>query len=257
MTTQTVLTAFNTLLTREIKRILRIWVQTLMPPAISMGLYFIIFGNLIGSQITGIGDFTYMQFLAPGLIMMAVITNSYGNVVSSFYGARFQHFIEEILVSPTPLTIMLLAYICGGIIRGILVAGIVTLISLIFTHLTIHSYLITFSTIFLCAFLFSLAGFTNALYAKSFDDITLVPSFILTPLTYLGGVFYSINLLPPFWKTLSQFNPILYMVNTFRYGILGVSDINIYFSYTMIVSSCLVLFGINWWLLQKGYGIRQ
>jgi len=249
--------SFKTITRREISRFLRIWVQTIIPSAITLTLYFIIFGNLIGPRIGSMEGFNYMQFIAPGLIMMAVITNSYANVVSSFYGARFQRNIDEMLISPTPNLIILCAFVLGGMCRGLIVAVVVTLITLFFTHMSVHSWFITFSTAFLCALLFALAGFANAVFAKKFDDISFVPTFILTPLTYLGGVFYSIKLLPEFWQHVSQLNPVLYMVNTFRYGILGTSDINIYFSFAMILSFIVVLFVFNWWLLVRGVGIRS
>jgi ABC-2 type transport system permease protein len=241
---------------KEIRRFTRIWVQTLLPPAIMMALYFVIFGNLIGSRIGEMGGFDYMEYIVPGLIMMSVITNSYANVVSSFFGMKFQGSIEEILVSPVPNWVVLTGYVMGGVGRGLAVGFIVTLLSLGFTNLHIEHVGVTISVILLTAILFSLGGFINAIYATKFDDISIVPTFILTPLTYLGGVFYSISLLPEFWQTVSKFNPILYMVNTFRYGILGVSDINIAFAYSMIIGFIVVLFSFSLYLLNKGQGIR-
>ncbi len=249
--------AFSTIVVKEIRRFTRIWVQTLLPPAITMTLYFIIFGNLIGTRIGEMGGFNYMEFIVPGLIMMSVITNSYGNVVSSFFSTKFQRNIEELLVSPMPNWVILSGYIIGGVSRGLAVGFIVTLLSLFFTDLQIHHLFITIATVFLTAVLFSLGGFINAIYANSFDDISIVPTFILTPLTYLGGVFYSIQLLPDFWQGVSQLNPILYMVNTFRYGILGVSDINVNFAFGIIVLFNVVLFSIALKLLNSGKGIRQ
>ncbi len=219
--------AFTTILRKEIKRFTRIWIQTLLPPVITMALYFVIFGKLIGSRIGDMGGFSYIQFVAPGLIMMAVLTNAYANVVSSFFSAKFQRSIEEVLVSPTPNYVILLGYTMGGVARGLCVGVLVTIMSLIFTHLHIHSWLITLTIVLLTSMLFSLAGFINAVYANTFDDVSIVPTFILTPLTYFGGVFYSIGLLPEIWQHISRLNPILHMVNAFRYGILGVSDINI------------------------------
>ncbi|HEY9036409.1 MAG TPA: ABC transporter permease [Pseudomonadales bacterium] len=227
--------AFQTIVVREIRRFTRIWVQTLVPPVITMTLYFVIFGKLIGSRIGDMGGYGYMEFVVPGLIMMSVITNSYSNVVSSFYGAKFANNIEELLVSPTPNWIILAGFIIGGVARGLMVGLLVTLVSLFFTDLQIYSIPITALVVFLTAVLFSIGGLINAIYANSFDDISIVPTFILTPLTYLGGVFYSISLLPPFWATVSQANPVLYMVNTFRYGVLGHSDIDVGYAIAMIV----------------------
>lgn len=249
--------AFTTIVRKEIRRFTRIWAQTLLPPAITMTLYFIIFGNLIGSRIGEMGGFNYMEFIVPGLIMMSVITNSYGNVVSSFFSTKFQRNIEELLVSPTPNWVILSGYVLGGVSRGLAVGFIVTLLSLFFTKLQIHSFSVTIVTVLMTSILFSLGGFINAVFANSFDDISIIPTFILTPLTYLGGVFYSIQLLPEFWQGVSQLNPILYMVNTFRYGILGVSDINVGFAFAVIVLFNVALFMVALKLLNMGKGIRQ
>jgi len=249
--------AFVTIVVKEIRRFTRIWVQTLIPPAITMTLYFIIFGNLVGSRIGDMGGFKYMDYIVPGLIMMSVITNSYGNVVSSFFGTKFQRNIEELLVAPVPNWIILLGYVIGGVARGLAVGFMVTLLSLFFTDLEIAHPLITISIVLLTAVVFSLGGFINAVYANTFDDISIVPTFILTPLTYLGGVFYSISLLPEVWQWVSQLNPILYMVNTFRFGILGVSDINVGFAYAMIFGFIVVLSGVSMHLLNTGRGIRS
>ena len=249
--------AFYTIVSKEIRRFTRIWAQTLLPPAITMTLYFIIFGNLIGERIGEMDGFNYMEFIVPGLIMMSVITNSYGNVVSSFFSTKFQRNIEEMLVSPMPNWVILSGYVVGGVARGLAVGFIVTLLSLFFTHLQIHNVWITIGTVALTAVLFSLGGFINAVFANSFDDISIIPTFILTPLTYLGGVFYSIQLLPDFWQGVSQLNPILYMVNTFRYGILGTSDIHVGFAFSMIVLFNVVLFFVALRLLNSGRGIRS
>lgn len=249
--------ALETIVTKEVRRFMRIWLQTLLPPAITMSLYFVIFGSLVGSRIGQMGGFDYMQYIVPGLIMMSVITNSYSNVVSSFYSAKFQRSIEEILVSPTPLWVILLGYVIGGVARGIAVALIVTLVSFFFTKLGIHHIFIMTYTVVMTAVLFSIGGFINAVYAKSFDDISIVPTFILTPLTYLGGVFYSIDLLPPFWQTVSLLNPIVYMVNAFRFGVLGVSDVSIWFSLGMITGLSVLLFFFALYLLKRGTGLQQ
>ena len=236
---------------------MRIWVQTVLPPAVTMTLYFIIFGKLIGSQIGAIGGFSYMQYIVPGLIMMAIITNAYSNVVSSFFSSKFQRHIEEMLVSPLPNYIILLGFVGGGVARGMIVGLVVTLVSLFFANLYIHNILVIVVVTTMTAILFSLGGFVNGIYAKSFDDVSIVPTFVLTPLTYLGGVFYSIDMLPALWRGFSHLNPILYMVNAFRYGILGVSDVNIYIAFAIILLFITALFTFSLWLLNKGVGIRQ
>ncbi|WP_421621022.1 ABC transporter permease [Alkalilimnicola ehrlichii] len=251
------LISLQTLAWKETHRYLRIWVQTLVPPAITMTLYFVIFGNLIGPRIGPMEGYSYMEYIAPGIIMMAVITNSYANVVSSFFGAKFQHHIEEVLVSPTPNYIILLGYVAGGVGRGLLTGLIVTIVALFFTRLPVNNLPITISVVFLTAVLFSLGGFINAVFARKFDDIALIPTFVLTPLTYLGGVFYSINLLPDFWQGVSMVNPILHMVNAFRYGILGQSDIGIVTAYGLILGFIVLLGSISLWLLHSGTGLRS
>lgn len=251
------LIALRTIVSREIHRFMRIWAQTLLPPAITMALYFIIFGKLIGSRIGDMGGFDYIQYIVPGLIMMSVITNSYSNVVSSFFGAKFHRSIEELLISPVSPHTILIGYITGGILRGLAVGFIVSILSMFFTKLQIHHLGITILVVVLTAAVFSLAGFINAVYARNFDDISIVPTFVLTPLTYLGGVFYSINLLPEFWQSVSLINPILHMVNAFRYGILGVSDINIFIAIGFLLVATFVLYGLSLYLLKTGKGLRQ
>jgi len=249
--------ALATIVHREIRRFLRIWPQTLLPPAITMVLYFVIFGRLIGTQIGEMGGFSYMQYIAPGLIMMSVITNSYGNVVSSFFGSKFQRNIEELLVSPVSPHIILSGFAIGGILRGLAVGAIVTVLSLFFTELQVHHLGITVLVVLLTATIFSLGGFINAVFARNFDDITIIPAFVLTPLTYLGGVFYSISLLPPFWQTVSLGNPILHMVNAFRYGILGVSDIRLGVAIGFMLIAAILLYWVCIYLLTSGRGMRQ
>ncbi|MCK9469219.1 MAG: ABC transporter permease [Porticoccaceae bacterium] len=249
--------AFVTILTREVRRFVRIWPQTLLPPAITITLYFIIFGTLIGPRIGAMSGFTYIEFVAPGLIMMSVITNSYGNVVSSFYGAKWGKSVEELLVSPVPNYIILTGFVMGGVARGLSVGLIVTLLSLFFTRLQLEHVVITCTVVFLTSVLFSLAGFINAVFAKSFDDISIVPTFVLTPLTYLGGVFYSTSLLPSFWGTVSHLNPILYMVNAFRYGMLGISDIDTGIALLIIVGFILALWVFSMHLLRTSKGLRS
>jgi ABC-2 type transport system permease protein len=251
------LIAIRTLIRKEITRVLRIWVQTIVPPAITMTLYFIIFGNLIGRRIGTMDGFDYMQYIAPGLIMMSVITNSYGNVVSSFFGAKFGRHIEEMLVSPMASSSIVIGHVAGGVLRGLAVGALVTVIALFFTKLEVKHPFVTVSVVLLSSTVFSLAGMINAVFAKKFDDISIIPTFVLTPLTYLGGVFYSISLLPEFWQTVSKANPILYMVNAFRYGILGTSDISIGHAYVILLVFVAVLFGTCIVLLDRGVGIRE
>ena len=250
------LIAFQTILTKELARFLRIWVQTILPSVITMSLYFVIFGSLIGPRIGEMAGFSYMQYIAPGIIMMAVITNAYANVVSSFFGAKFQRHIEEILIAPVPNVLVLSAYVAGGTARGIIVGIVVTFVALGFTELHVHSYAITVATVTLTAVLFSIGGLINAIFAKKFDDISIVPTFVLTPLTYLGGVFYSIDLLPQIWRTISLGNPIVYMVNAFRFGILGVSDISLQTAFTVIIGFIVALFCAALYLLERGVGLK-
>ncbi len=252
------LVALNTIVRREIVRILRIWTQTLIPPAITMTLYFVIFGKLIGSRIGTIqGGYTYMQYIVPGLVMMSIITNSYGNISSSFFGAKFSRAVEEMLVSPMPNWVILTGYVAGAVVRGLAVGVLVLGIALFFTSLRIAHPAITFASVLLGAVIFSLAGFVNAVYAKKFDDIALVPTFILTPLTYLGGVFYSIQMLGEPWQAISRINPILYMVNAFRYGVLGISDVHVGWAFVVMLAfvAALAAFGLQ--LLKRGVGLRS
>ncbi|GBF48941.1 inner membrane transport permease [Leptospira ryugenii] len=251
------LIAFLTIVRKEWIRIVRIWIQTLIPPVITMALYFLIFGELVGKQIGKIGEFTYIEFIVPGLIMMSVITNAYGNVVSSFFSAKWQKNVEELLVSPTSPYTIVLGYTFGGVVRGLSVGFLVTLTSLFFTKLRIHSLFLIAITVLLTSIVFSLGGFLNSLFAKKFDDVAMVPTFVLTPLTYLGGVFYSIHNLPTIWQFISKANPILYMVNAFRYGFLGTSDVNIYVSLSILVFLSISLFIFNVRLMKKGYGIKN
>lgn len=248
---------FSTIVIKEVRRFMRIWVQTLIPPIITMALYFVIFGNLIGRRVGEMGGFDYVDYIVPGLIMMSVITNSYSNVVSSFYSAKFQHQIEEVLVSPTPNFLILAGYIVGGVARGLAVGFIVTLVSLFFTELHIAHLWIMISVVIMTSVLFALGGFLNAIYAKNFDDISIIPNFVLTPLTYLGGVFYSIDLLPEFWRNLSLVNPILYMVNAFRYGVLGVADIGLGTAFGVIGLFIVAFFSLGLYLLKNSTGLRS
>lgn len=241
---------------KEATRIFRIWVQTLVPPVITITLYFIIFGRLIGSQLRDIGGYDYMSFIAPGLIMMSIITNSYTNTVSSFFSAKFQRNIEELQVSPTPDYVVILGYVSGGMVRGLSVGLLVSCVSFFFAGIPLYNiaYVVIFAV--LTSFVFSLAGMINGIFAQKFDDVSIIPTFVITPLTYLGGVFYSISLLPDFWQSLSKINPIIYMIDGFRYGFLGISDINVYSGLAMLTLFSVILFSANLYLLKKGIGVR-
>ena len=249
--------ALKSIWAKEINRFMRIWVQTLVPPVITMTLYFIIFGNLIGSRIGEMHGFTYMQFIVPGLIMMSVITNSYGNVVSSFFGSKFQRSIEELMVSPVSPHTILIGYTLGGVLRGLMVGVIVTLLSLFFTHLQVHHLGVTILVVVLTATIFSLLGFINAVFARNFDDISIIPTFVLTPLTYLGGVFYSLTLLAPFWQALSHLNPIVYMISGFRFGFLGITDVPLFTTVVVLVVFIVAFYLLCWYLIQRGRGLRS
>ncbi|MDP3011061.1 MAG: ABC transporter permease [Methylococcales bacterium] len=249
--------AFRTIVKKEIYRFIRIWPQTLLPPAITTTLYFLIFGKLIGDRIGTIHGASYMDYIVPGIILMSVISHSYANVVSSFYSTKFQRNIEELLVAPVPNWVILSGYITGGIVRGLLVGMVVTLISLLFDDFSVHNLPIALVTAVLTATLFSLAGFINAILAESFDDISIIPNFVLTPLSYLGGVFYSVDMLPPIWQTISMGNPILYMVNAFRYGLIGVSDIDIQLTFIITSGFIVTLTAFSLYLLHKGIGIKN
>ncbi len=258
MSTSTNLVALQTLVRREIVRIMRIWTQTLIPPAITMTLYFVVFGKLIGGRIGTIeGGFSYIQYIVPGLVMMSIITNSYGNISSSFFGAKFSRSVEEMLVSPMPNWVILLGYVTGAVTRGLVVGVLVLLIALFFTSLHVVHPIITFLSVLLGATIFSLAGFVNAVFAKKFDDIALVPTFVITPLTYLGGVFYSINMLGEPWQTISRINPILYRVNAFRFGVLGITDVNIWIAFVVMLGFVVALSIVALQLLQRGIGLRS
>ncbi len=257
MSVGTQLTALLTLVRKECNRVFRIWLQTILPPAMTTGLYFLIFGNLIGRRIGQMDGYDYAQYIAPGLIMMQVITNSYGNVVSSFFAAKMQRHLEEMLVAPMASWTIILGHAAGGVVRGLAVAAAVTVVALFFTRLHVAHLLVTLSVVVLTAFVFSLGGLINAILAKNFDDVSIIPSFVLAPLSYLGGVFYSIALLPEFAQYLSRLNPILYMVNAFRYGMLGVSDIDLGLAYAIILAFAAALFAVCMLLMRRGTGIRS
>ncbi len=248
---------FRTILAREWSRIIRIWGQTIVPSAVTATLYFVIFGSLIGRRVGQMGGFDYMQYIAPGLIMMAVITNSYANVVSSFFGAKFQRFLEEISVSPLPNWVIVSGYVGGGMLRGLLVGAVVTGVSLWFTHLQIHHAFAIVAAVLLTAAIFALGGFINAVFAKNFDQVNWIPTFILTPLTYFGGVFYSISLLPEWAQKVSVVNPVLHMVNAFRYGFLGTSDVNVGLAFGIMSLAAVAMFWIAVELMNRGIGMRE
>ena len=249
--------AFKSLITKEVNRFARIWVQTMVPPAITMTLYFVIFGSLIGSRIGEMGGFSYMEYIVPGLIMMSVITNSYSNVASSFFSAKFQHNIEELLVAPVPNYIIIAGFVGGGVLRGLGVGVIVSVVSLLFVDLQIAHFGVIVATVLMTSVVFSLGGLINAVFAKTFDDISIIPTFVLTPLTYLGGVFYSLSLLPEFWQGVSKLNPIVYMVNAFRYGFLGVSDVGIGTSFAVLGVFTVILYSVCHYLISRGIGLRS
>ncbi len=257
MTSQENYVAYQTIIRKEVVRFMRIWTQTLLPPVITQTLYFIIFGKFIGSQIGGINGISYMSFIVPGLVMMAIINNSFANVVSSFFGAKFQRSVEELLVSSTPHWIILAGYVSGGVLRGVVVGTLVFIVSFFFTVPHIYHPFLIIVFMVLTSILFSLGGFINAIFAKKFDDVAIFPTFILTPLSYLGGVFYSIHSLPEVWQNLSKLNPILYMINGFRYGFYGISDVNVSVSILILITLIIILAVYSLDLLKKGTGLRS
>ncbi|MEI5990900.1 ABC transporter permease [Enterococcus termitis] len=250
-------TALRSLAVKETNRYLRIWVQTLVPPVITTSLYFVIFGNLIGGRIGQMEGFSYMEFIVPGLIMMSVITSSYANVSSSFFSQKFQKNIEELLVAPVPTHIIIWGFVFGGLGRSVLVGTLVTIISLFFVPLHVYSWFIVIITLLMTAILFSLAGLLNGIFAQSFDDVSIVPTFVLQPLTYLGGVFYAISMLPPIWQAISKINPIVYMISGFRYGFLGTIDVPIILSLIILILFISVLYTVCWYLIDRGRGLRS
>jgi len=248
---------FKTIVIREYGRIIRIWGQTIVPSIVTAVLYFAIFGSVFGRRVGAVDGFDYKQYIAPGLIMMSVITNSYGNVVASFFGAKFGKHVEELLVSPLPNWVIVGGYAAGGLLRGLLVGAAVTVVSLVFTHLHVHHLVVVLGALLFTSLTFALGGFLNALFAKNFDQVNWIPAFVLTPLTYFGGVFYSISLLPGWARTLSYVNPILYMVNAFRYGFLGVSDVDVGTAFALMAVAVVVLFASAVVLMNRGTGIRD
>ena len=242
---------------KEFIRVIRIWSQTLLPPIVTTSLYFVVFGSFIGRQLADIHCFSYTQFIVPGLIMMSVITSAYMNTVSTFYFAKWQKTLDEILVSPTPNWVVIAGFITGGMMRGLLVGFLVFLVSLFFTHLVVYNLVVLLAAVVLTSMALSLAGLINGIFAKGFDGISIVPTFVLTPLTYLGGVFYSVNQFSPFWRTVSLFNPILYIVNAFRYGFLGVSDVSLTVSFALLIGLVVVLSVLALVLFKRGTGFKN
>lgn len=251
------LTALKTILYKETRRFVRIWIQTLLPPAVTTALYFLIFGHLIGDRIGAVAGYSYLAYIVPGVILMTVITNAYGNVVSSFFSTKIQHYVEEMLVAPVANWVILVGYVGGGVLRGLAVAAVVTGVAVAFAEVHLHDPWVVAGVVVLTASLFSLAGFLNAIFAKHFDDISLIPTFVLTPLTYLGGVFYSVDMLPPFWRDVSVLNPILYMINAFRYGLLGVSDVDLGRAFAIMLAFNVLLAALALTLLRRGVGIKS
>ena len=249
--------ALSTIVLKEIRRFTRIWVQTILPAAITMTLYFVIFGNLIGSQLNNIHGLQYIDYIVPGVILMAIINNSYANVVSSFFSAKFQRHIEEMLVSPMPNYLILLGFVGGGLARGLIVGIAVTVVASFFVELRFYHPWIVMTVVLLTSVLFALGGLINAVFAKSFDDISIIPTFVLTPLTYLGGIFYSVEMLPGVWQSISYANPILYMINAMRFGMLGVSDIDVRVALLIIIGFVVFLYSFALYLLRTGVGIRN
>ena len=249
-------TSYYTIVRKEVVRLFRIWTQTFLPPVITTALYFLIFGKFIGSQIGNINGVPYMEFIVPGLVMMSVIMQSFMNAAFTFYMAKFQKTLEEVQVSPTPYLLVILGHVSAAVIRGMVTAGIILVVALFFTPLHVYSFALTILFIFLASLLFSLAGLMNGVFANSFDTVQIFPTFILTPLTYLGGVFYSIKVLGGAWQTVSYFNPIVYIVNGFRYGLLGTSDVNVWTSFAVLAVLIAIMIMANWYVFKTGRGLR-
>ncbi|HEY9586000.1 MAG TPA: ABC transporter permease [Candidatus Paceibacterota bacterium] len=249
--------AYVTLVKKEVYRFLRVWAQTLLPPVITTSLYFLIFGTFIGSQIRPIDGYSYMQFIVPGLVMLTIIMSAFQNTVSSFFSSKFQRAIEELMVSPMPYGVIIAGFVTGALLRSIIVGTIVFGIALFFTNITILHFWVVVTFALLTAILFALAGLANGIFANTFDDISVFPTFVLTPLTYLGGIFYSVNALPPFWRMVSEWNPIFYMISGFRFGFLGVSDTSLVLSFFVLVTLTALLVTLNWWLFKTGRGLRS
>ena len=252
------LISFYTILRKGVVRIIRIWSQTLLPSVVTSVLYFAVFGSILGSRIGELNGVPYILFVVPGLVMLAVITNSYMDVATTFFVSKFfSRNIDEILVSPTPPSVIIAGFIASGVVRGMLVGGLVLIVSLFFALPSVAHPLVVLLFLFLSSLIFALGGLINGIYAKSFDGISIVPTFVLTPLVYLGGVFYSIHSLPPLWQTVSLWNPIFYIINGFRYGFLGTSDVSLLTCVFVLLALMLALLGANVYFLRKGLGLKQ
>lgn len=248
--------SFRTLLGREIHRCFRLANQTIIPPLVTATLYIVIFGKSIGSRINDIQDYSYMQFLIPGLIMMNVISSSYGNTSSSLFSMRFQGFIQELLVSPMSAFEVVLALILGGVLRGVIVGGLVTAISMCLADVPVMHIGATLYFVAVVAVIFSCAGFLSAIWSEDFERLSLFQTYLLTPLTYLGGVFFAVEMLPPFWQKVAMVNPVLYFVNGLRYGFLGISDVSVVTAGAVALGVALGLFGLCVHLYRIGYNIK-
>lgn len=249
--------AFITIVRKEIARFMRIWPQTLLPPAINTLLYFIIFGNLLGAKIGDIHNISYIQYLAPGFASMVMITSAYNNVASSFFSERFTRNCQELVWSPISKHVMICGYLMGGILRSFLSGTIVLLITLFFTEIHIYHLVYLLAIAFITSSLFATAGFINALFGTKFDSIMTIPTFVLTPLIYLGGIFYSVSMLPSTWQKISLFNPILYIVNSFRYSILNISDVSVHISILVCSAITACLYSVCYYLVTKGQGLTE
>lgn len=254
---KTAAVSLYTILRKEVIRVFRIWPQTLLPSPVTMALYLLVFGQFLGSQLRTIGSVSYLDYIVPGLIMMSVITNSYTNVVSSFFSSKFHRSVDELLVSPTPNSVIILGYVFGGMARALVVGLLVTLVSLFFTRLQFFNPTCALFFLLMTSFVFALGGMINGILARSFDDVSIIPTFVIAPLTYLGGVFYSISVLPPFWQMVSRANPIFHMVNGVRYGFLGLSDVGVAWGMTVLAICAILLFAANLYLLKKGVGLKS
>ena len=257
MNSKQLFTAYMTIVRKEVIRFLRIWPQTFLPSVITTVLYFLIFGTFIGSQIKAVGDVSYMAFIVPGLVMMAILNGSFQNIAFSFFQLKFMKTIEEILVSPMPAWTVVLGYVTGALLRGLVIGALVFASAYMFEFIPVKHPFLAVLIASTTAVLFALAGLVNAIYAKGFDGINIIPTFVIIPLTYLGGVFYSLSLLPPFWQTISLANPVLYMVNAFRYSILGFSDIPFATSMAVLFGCMLCMFTWVLYLFKTGKGLKN
>jgi ABC-2 type transport system permease protein len=260
MTPQELWTSFYTIVRKDVVRMFRIWIQTFLPPVMTSVLYFLVFGTVLGSRIGDMQGVDYMTFVVPGLVMLAIVTSSYSNTSFTFFTSKFfARSIDEILVSPTPPWLLIAGFVGGGVVRGVIVGSLVMIVSVLFTglHVATYSVFLIFIFALLTAIVFSLAGLVNGIYAKTMDGINIVPTFVLTPMVYLGGVFYSVHTLPDWWQTMTYANPLFYLINGFRYGFLGITDVSLYVSVGMLLSLVVALVAINSYLIRTGLGLKQ